>query len=151
MTNDTNDDANLWPLPKFYFSVDIGDGLMGIPFQEVSGMDIETQVIEYRSGNSPVFSTIKMPGIVKYGNVTMKRGLFVKDTNFWNWYQESVMNTVKRREVRIQLRDETGAVAMQWTLQNAFPTKISSTDMESDGNEVAVDSIEFAHEGLTIS
>ena len=63
--------GNVWPLPKFYFSVDIGSQT-NLPFQEVSGLDTETQVIEYRAGNNKVFSTIKMPGIAKFGNVTMK-------------------------------------------------------------------------------
>ncbi|WP_317169186.1 phage tail protein [Mucilaginibacter humi] len=120
-------------------------------FREVSGMDVETQVIEYRHGNSPVFSTIKMPGIKKYGNVTMKRGIFVNDNMFWNWYQEIKMNTIKRRTVLIKLLDETGAVTMQWQLNNAWPTKITGTDLKADGNEVAIDTIEIAHEQLIIT
>mgnify|MGYP001804838086 CR=1 FL=1 len=70
-------DSN-WPLPKFYFMVDWGDQT-DIAFQEVSGLDTESQPIEYRHGNSPKFSTIKMPGMIKSGNVTMKKGTFVND------------------------------------------------------------------------
>ena len=66
-------EGSTWPMPKFRFDVDFGTELTGISFQEVSGMDKEVQVIEYRASNNPLFSTIKMPGIVKYGNVTMKR------------------------------------------------------------------------------
>ena len=64
-----------WPLPKFYFSVDIGD-FTDLPFQEVSGLDTETEVIEYRHGNSLTHSTIKMPGLMKYGDITLKKGVF---------------------------------------------------------------------------
>lgn len=60
------------------------------------------------------------------------------------------MNTVKRRKVFIKLLDESGQVAMQWQLDNAWPVKISSTDLKSDSNEVAVDTLEIAHEQLTI-
>lgn len=89
---------NVWPLPKFYFSVDLGD-LKNVAFQEVSGMDKEVQPLEYRHSNSKLFSPIKMPGMVKFGNVTMKRGVFVKDNTFWDWMNETKMNVIPRREV----------------------------------------------------
>lgn len=69
----------IWPLAKFYFQVDGLGGGVGNYFNEVSGLDTETQVIEYRHGNSQNFSTIKMPGLQKVGNVTLKKGIFVKD------------------------------------------------------------------------
>ena len=71
----------VWPLPKFHFEVKWNDAVMS--FQEVSGLDVEAQPIEYRQGDSPIFSTIKMPGIKKSGNVTMKKGIFTKDNKFW--------------------------------------------------------------------
>lgn len=141
----------IWPMPKFRFEVDLGKELKGVAFQEVSGMDAENQIIEYRKSNSPEFSTEKMPGIVKYGNITMKRGVFVNDNTFWNWHKEISMNTIKRRTVVIKLLDEKGKTTMQWTLTNAWPTKITSTDLKSDGNEVAVDTIEIAHEKLVVT
>ena len=141
---------NSWPLPKFYFSVKFGDGKHA-SFQEISGLETETQPIEYRHGDSQVFSTIKMPGIVKSGNVTMKKGVFVNDNNFWDWYNQIKMNTIKRQTVVISLLDEGGNPTMTWSLVNAWPTKITATDHKSDGNEVAVETIEIAHEGLTIA
>ncbi|MEH3114331.1 phage tail protein [Pedobacter terrae] len=143
--------GSTWPIPKFRFEVDLGTELKGATFQEVSGLDVETQVIEYRKGDSPLFSTEKMPGIVKYGNVTMRRGIFVNDNAFWNWHAEIKMNTIKRRTILIKLLDESGQVTMQWSLNNAWPTKITSTDLKSDGREIAVDTIEIAHEQLTIT
>ncbi|WP_197080607.1 phage tail protein [Methylophilus sp. TWE2] len=74
MADDGSQQSGVWPLPKFYFQVQWDSEV--ILFQEVSGLDMETKVIEYRSGDSPVFSTIKMPGIKKYGNITMKKGVF---------------------------------------------------------------------------
>ena len=151
MADDGSKQGATWPMPKFRFEVDLGTELTKVAFQEVTGMDVENQIIEYRNSNSPLFSTEKMPGLVKYGNVTMKRGIFVNDNSFWNWHAEISMNTVKRRAIIIRLLDEGGKVTMQWTLSNAWPTKITSTDLKSDGNEVAVDTIEIAHEQLTIS
>jgi len=151
MADDGSKQGATWPMPKFRFEVDLGTELKGVAFQEVTGMDVENQIIEYRNSNSPLFSPEKMPGLTKYGNITMKRGVFVNDNTFWNWHAEISMNTVKRRTVLIKLLDESGKVTMQWTLSNAWPTKITSTDLKSDGNEVAVDTIEIAHEQLTIS
>lgn len=141
--------ATVWPMPKFHFQVKWGE--KEVAFQEVSGLDIEAQPIEYRSGNSPVFSTIKMPGLIKSGNVTMKKGVYKGDNGFWDWLDQIKMNTIKRISVVINLLDEEANPVMTWTLANAWPTKITGTDMKSDGNEVAIESIEIVHEGLTIA
>jgi len=140
--------TSLWPIPKFHFQVKWDSEVMS--FQEVSGLDIESQPIEYRSGDSPVFSTIKMPGIQKTGNVTMKKGVFKSDNKFWDWFNQIKMNTIARKPVTISLLDETGAPTMVWTLENAWPSKITGTDLKSDGNEAAIETIEIVHEGLTI-
>jgi phage tail-like protein len=149
MAGDKQD--KVWPLPKFYFSVKVSTDLAEATFQEVSGLDAEAQIIEYRHGNSPDFSTIKMPGIKKYGNVTLKKGIFKSDNKFWDWFNKIKMNTIERQGVTISLLDEAGKPTMVWTLKNAWPTKITGTDLKSDGNEVAVETIEIAHEGLTIA
>jgi phage tail-like protein len=150
MSDDGSKQGTTWPLPKFYFKVDIGDQ-KDVPFQEVSGLDTETQPIEYRSGNSKDFATVKMPGIRKNGNVTLKKGIFAKDNKFWDWYNQIKLNTIKRVPVTIQLCDEGGNPTMVWTLSNAWPTKITGTDLKSDGNEVAVETLEVAHEGLVVA
>jgi phage tail-like protein len=141
---------NIWPLPKFYFSVQLGDDTT-VSFQEVDGLDSETQIIEYRHGNSPVFYPTKMPGLGKVSNVTMRKGIFVNDSKFWDWYNEIKMNTIARRTVIISLLDETGTPKRTWTLNNAWPTKITGTDLKSEGNEVAIESIEVAYETLTVA
>lgn len=138
-------------MPKFRFEVDLGPKLTKIAFQEVTGLDVENQIIEYRKSNNPLFSAEKMPSITKNGNITMKRGVFVNDNTFGDWHQRVIMNTIKKRTILIKLLDEKDNVTMQWTLNNAFPSKITSTDLESDGNEVAVDSIEIIHEQIIIS
>ncbi|MFK8006925.1 MAG: phage tail protein [Saprospiraceae bacterium] len=150
MANPGNKQGAPWPLPKFKFSVDWGSQ-KNIAFQEVSGMEVESQIIEYRGSNSPEYATVKMPGIVKYGNITMKRGIFTADNLFWKWYDQINMNTIKRQTVTIKLLDEKNKVQVTWTLHNAWPTKITATDLKSDANEVAIDTIEIAHEKLVIA
>ena len=141
---------NVWPLPKFYFSVLI-DGDDSANFSEVNGLETETRIIEYRHGNNPIFYPIKMPGLGRVGNVTMRKGIFVNDNKFWDWYSQIKMNTIQRKTVVINLLDETGAPKMTWTLNNAWPTKITGTDLKSEGNEVAIESLEIAFETLIIA
>nr|WP_246462971.1 phage tail protein [Nitrospirillum iridis] len=136
-------------MPKFYFSVQIGSNT--VSFQEVTGLDSEARPIEYRHGDSPSFYPIKMPGLGKVGNVTMRKGIFVNDTALWDWFNQIAMNTIQRQTVVVNLLDETAAPKMVWTLNNAWPTKITGTDLKSEGNEVAVESVEIAYETLTIS
>lgn len=141
--------TTVWPLPKFHFQVKWDSNVMS--FQEVSGLDVQSEEIKYRHGDSKDFSVIKMPGMKKVGNVTMKKGIFKADNKFWDWFNQIKMNTIKRVPVTISLLDEAGAPTMVWTLANAWPTKITGTDLKAEGNEVAVESIEIVHEGLTIA
>jgi len=138
----------VWPLPKFYFQVKWDD--TELAFQEVSGLDMESEAIEYRAGNSKVFSKVKMPGMLKSSNITMKKGVFVKDNAIFDWFAEIKMNIITRKALTISLLDEEGSPTMVWKVQNAFPVKVTSTDLKAEGNEVAIETIEIAHEGLTI-
>ena len=140
--------TSVWPLPKFHFQVKWDDA--EVAFQEVSGLDLENQPIEYRAGNNPVFSTVKMPGLMKTGNITMKKGVFKSDNGLFDWFKDIKMNIITRKALTISLLDETAAPTMVWKVANAFPVKISGTDLKAEGNEVAVESIEIAHEGITI-
>lgn len=149
MTNQENKQGT-WPVSKFRFSVDWGTLQSDIAFQEVSGLDADTQIIEYRD-TSKQGATVKMPNMARYGNVTLKRGIFTNDNLFWNWYSQIRMNVIIRQTVVIKLLDDGGNTVVVWTLSNAWPTKITSADLKSDGNEVAVDTLEIMHEGVTIA
>ena len=137
-----------YPLPKFHFSVEWGGTKIG--FTEVSGLDVETEVIEYREGSSPEYSKIKMPGMQKYSNVTMKRGTFKSDNEFYEWWNTVNLNTIERRHITISLLNEEHEPVVVWKLKNAWPTKVQSSDLKGDGNETAIESIEVVHEGLVI-
>lgn len=137
-----------YPLPKFHFQVEWSGARIG--FTEVTGLDVETEVIEYRHGASPEYSSQKMPGRQKYSNITMKRGVFATDNDYFQWWNTVKLNTIERRDLTISLLNEKHEPVMVWKVKNAWPTKIQSTDLKSDGNEVAIESIEIVHEGLTI-
>ncbi len=137
-----------YPLPKFHFSVEWGD--VRFAFSKISGMDVETELIEYRDGNSPEYSKIKMPGMQKNGNITMKRGTFKGQDAFYKWYDSITLNKVDRRTVTINLLNEEHQPVVVWTAKNAWPLKVQATDLKADGNEVAIETMEVVHEGLTV-
>lgn len=139
----------VWPLPEFYFKVSIDD-VGEMSFKEVSGLDMEFDVIEYRAGDSKEFTKIKMPGLRKHGDVTLKKGIFVSDQNFWKWIGEVNLNTIKRRSVTISLLDQEHNPAQTWKLTNAWPKKITVEGFKSDGNNVAMETLILVHEGITM-
>ena len=136
-----------WPIPKFYFSVDIDD-LKDLPFLEVSGLEIEADNISYRHGNDPSFGTIQMPGIKKSANLILKKGVFADDDIYQSLISKIALNTYKRMTVVIRLLDEKSESRITWQINNAFPLKYSSTAMNSESSEVAIESIEFSHQGI---
>lgn len=137
-----------YPLPKFHFQVEWGGASIG--FTEVSGLDVQTDPIEYREGSSPEYIKTKMPGMQKFSNITMKRGTFKGDNDFYAWWNTVALNTIERRNVTISLLNENHEPVVVWKVKNAWPIKVQSTDLKADGNEVAIESIELVHEGLVI-
>jgi phage tail-like protein len=137
-----------YPIPKFHFQVEWGGAKIG--FTEVSGLDVSTDVIEYREGSSKEYHKVKMPGMQKFSNITLKRGTFSGDNDFYDWYNTIALNTVQRRDLVISLLNENHEPVVVWKIKNAFPVKVTSTDLKADGNEVAIETLEIAHEGLTI-
>ncbi|WP_372947672.1 phage tail protein [Mariniphaga sp.] len=140
--------ATAYPLVKFHFQVEWSGTKIG--FTEVSGLDVESEVVEYRDGASPEYSKIKMPGMQKYSNITLKRGTFATDNEFFNWWNTVKLNTIERRDITISLLNEEHEPVITWKVKNAWPAKVQSTDLKADGNEVAIESMEIVHEGLTI-
>jgi phage tail-like protein len=140
-----------YPLPKFHFNVEAGDLKGG--FTEVSGLTVETEAIEYREGNMPQFSKIKQAGMQKWSNITLKRGTFKGVNNFYDWWLSATKNPVPssyQRNMIITLLNQSGEVVVTWNVTNAFPIKVQSTDLKGDGNEIAIETMEIVHEGLTI-
>lgn len=148
----TTDPTLTYPLPKFHFQVQWGTGKMA--FTEVTGLDFETEVIEYRHGLDPNYTKIKQPGLKKYSNVTAKRGTFLGDFDFYQYWRQTYYFQAQQKNFRtniiIMLMNEQHKAVISWTLANAWASKIMATDLKADANEVAIESMELVHEGLTI-
>ncbi|ACM22092.1 phage tail tube protein gp19, putative [Geotalea daltonii FRC-32] len=137
-----------YPLPVFHFRVEWGGKRIG--FSEVTGLTQENQAIEYRDGSFPEYSSIKMPGLRKFSNITLKRGVVKSDNDFFAWLSTVKLNTVERRDLTISLLNENHDPVMVWKVHKAFPVKVEGPQLKASGNEVAIESIEIAHEGLEV-
>ena len=138
----------VYPLPVFHFRVEWGGTRIG--FTEVTGLTQENQAIEYRDGSFLEYSSVKMPGIRKFTNITLKRGVMKGDNDFFAWLNTVRLNKVERRDVTISLLNDEHAPVMVWKVHRAFPVKVEGPQLKASGNEVAIESIELAHEGLEV-
>lgn len=135
------------PYPNHNFAVDIGTGDT-IGFSEVDLPAGEIEVIEYREGNESS-RTRKLPGLVKYPNVTMKRGI-TGNLELFDWWKAARDGQLIRRDVTITLLDEQRQEVQRWRLRDAWPAKIEAGPLNAQGNEVAIETLELAHEGFEI-
>lgn len=137
-----------YPVTAFHFQVEWGGTRIG--FTEVSGLTVELQSIDYREGNAPEYQVTKMPGIPQYSNITLKRGMYRSDNEFFQWLNTVKLNEIERRDLTISLLNEEHEPITVWKVKDAWPSKVEGPSLNSTGNEVAVETIELTHEGLTI-
>lgn len=137
-----------YPIPVFYYRVTI-DGDDSHAFSEVSGLCIEYETITYLDGMSYRNGAKKMPGMPKPVTLTLKKGIVRKDSYLFEWISSIGLNTVEKRDVRVDLLDETGEAVVSWTFNNAFPIKLSAPTLSSSTNEVAIETLEIT--GGTLS
>jgi phage tail-like protein len=133
------------PYKVFKFRVEI-DGLTSSAFSEVSGLDSETVVIEYRTG-SEGNSVRKLAGLTKYPNIVLKRGI-TQDVELWNWRKSVIDGNVDRRNGSIVLLDDSGQEQVRWNFSNGWPCKLQGPQLNAHGNDVAIETLEISHEGL---
>lgn len=138
-----------YPLTTNHFRVEWGTD-SGIAFTEVCGLSIEIEPINYKIGNFKSNTPVKMPGRIKYNNVILKRGIVRSDNDFYNWFNTINLNTIERRTIVIRLLNEEHIPVIVWELKNAFPIKVEWSNLIANANEPAIESIEIAHEGMTV-
>jgi len=137
---------NEYPLTKFHFEVSWGSGNMS--FQEITGLEMTREKTEYRGGLDPGFVKQQIPGMKTFGALTLKRGTFAGENDFFEWWNGDPMP--ERRNLTISLLNTSGTPVVTWKIARAFPTKVTGTDLNAGNNEVAIESIELAHEGIVI-
>jgi phage tail-like protein len=136
------------PLKSFSFLVEI-DGIPSASFRSVSGLAAEAEVIEYREGADKLTSSRKLPGRVEYPNVTLRRGL-TTNRDLWEWWKTVRDGTLQRRTVVITLLNDAGEPVLRWRLREAWIAGIEFSELDASKNEIAIETIELAHEGLEL-
>jgi phage tail-like protein len=136
------------PYKAFNFLVEI-DGITVAAFSEASGLASETEVIEYRVGSDKVNSARKLPGLTKYANIVLKRGV-TQDRQLWNWRHAIEQGTPDRRNGSIVLLDDERNPVVRWHFTNGWVAKYEGPALNAKANDVAIETIEIAHEGLTL-
>ena len=135
-----------YPIPKHHFQVEWGGTKIG--FTEVTGLSFTTEKLEYRDGASKEYSKIAMPGMRTHSDLTLKRGVFAGDNEFHEWWNTVSLNTIERRDITISLLNENHEPVVVWKVKNAWPLKVTPTDLNSTASDVGVEEIQLAHEGL---
>lgn len=124
------------------------NGIIHAGFKECSGLDSSQNAGEYREGTDPL-TMRKIPGLVSYSNVTLQRGI-TNNPELWEWRAKVAAGTVERRSLSIVLLDDTGEEKIRWNLTNCWPTSWKAPDFNATTDEVAIESLELAHEGITV-
>ena len=136
----------IYPYKKYNYKVLI-DNKEEAGFSEVSSPTITSDPVEYREGNMDGKTAGKQPGILKYDNVTLKRGTTDSQV-FYNWIKEIQSGKVTRKTVVISLLDDEMKEVASWQLEKAWPTKYTGTDFNATSNEAAIESLELVTEGI---
>jgi phage tail-like protein len=139
------------PYGQFNFLIEI-DGVTKAGFSEVSGLTTDTNVMEYRDGsdnNHGVNTTRKLPGLIKYNNIVLKRG-WTQDASLWTWRQSVLQGSTKRQSGSISLLDEGRNKVLSWSFHDGWPVKWEGPALNAKTSEVAIETLEIAHEGLVL-
>lgn len=136
-------DGNPDPYRGYRFRIELDDVERGA-FQECSGLDFSQDPIEYREGPDPLYVR-KLPGLTKYSNIVLKWGI-TKDEELWEWREEALNGTIKRKSGSIVLVDDEGNDKTRWDFQAGWPAKWTGPTFNATANEVAVETLEIAHE-----
>ncbi|NGO75952.1 phage tail protein [Streptomyces sp. YC504] len=136
------------PYSAFNFIVEI-DGVIVGGFAEAGGLTAETDIIEYRNGDEDI-TVRKLPGKAKYPNITLKRG-FTDSRELWEWRRRVIEGRTERRSGSIQLLDEARRPALTWNFREGWPSKWEGPALNAKNNDVAIENLEIAHEGLELA
>jgi len=134
------------PYQVFNFLVEV-EGILAGGFSECSGLQVETEYFDYREGGVNEY-VHRFAGPTKYPPLVLKHGLTQID-GLWSWHQDVVKGKIERKNGTIYLLDKQGIPVMWWDVKEAFPVKWTGPDLRASSNEVAFESVELTHRGLS--
>jgi len=132
------------PYGAYNFLVEI-DGITRAAFHECSGFDSTVDVIEHREGGENT-TLRKLPGMTKYSNIVLKWGI-TDDRDLYDWHRQVVRGDIQRRNGSVVLLNRRGEETARWNFVRAWPSKWDGPDLNAEGTDVAIETLELAHEG----
>lgn len=137
------------PYKNYNFLVEI-NGVASAGFSSCLLPESSIEIVEYREGSDSTNAVRKLPGRTRYSNLVLKRGITASH-DLWTWYENLVKGTVDRRDVTVILLDESRNPVQKWTFRNAWPTKYETSPLHAKGGEVAIETLELAHELMELA
>ena len=125
------------------------DGIVHAGFSECSGLTATRNSSDYREGTDKSLAKRKIPGLNDYGNITLKRGI-TDNQELWKWHKELQDGKTDRRNLSIILADDQGAEKIRWNLERCWPTTWNAPDFNSTSDEIAIETLELVHQGITL-
>jgi len=135
--------------PGSNFRVEI-DGITAAGFSEILGLDVSVDIVDYRAGTAPQSTAEKLPGLVRFENITLKRGL-TQNTDLWNWVKNILNGVSDKRSMVIVLQDAQRNDVITWNIVKAWPCKYSGPVLKAVSSEIAIESMEICHEGFQLA
>jgi phage tail-like protein len=137
------------PYGQFNFIVEI-DGVIAGGFSECSGLSTDTNIIEYRKGNENQGTVRKLPGLIRYTQISLRKG-FTQNKKLWEWRKKVIDGKTQRTSGTITLLDEARQPALRWNFRQGWPSKWEGPALNGKTSEVAIEMLEIAHEGLELA
>jgi phage tail-like protein len=140
------------PIPDPYlvsnFRVEI-DSIASATFSEVLGLDVSIDIVDYRTGTSVPLAPEKLPGLARYPNITLKRGL-TQNTDLWNWIKNILNGVSDKRNMSIVLQDAQHNDVIRWNVKSAWPCRWAGPILHAGSSDIAIETLEICHEGLEL-
>lgn len=138
-----------YPIQNFHFQVEWGGARIG--FAKVRNLGMGTHYIEYRQGSDPQYHPIKVPGRQYYDNIILERGVFLNDNEFYEWWERThQFRGVDRRDITISILNDQHEPVVVFKVRNAFPVRLRFSDLDAKANDIVIETVEIAHEGIDV-
>jgi phage tail-like protein len=137
-----------YPTTSFRFKVDVQGAVQG-SFRECGGLGSETELIEGKESKDGKLVYMKIPGALKWENITLKRGI-TDSMDVWDWRKKVEEGNVDdaRKDGSIVMCDEHGGEIARWNFTSGWPRKVSGPSFNAQNNEIGIEELEIVHEGI---
>ncbi len=137
------------PFSASRFFVEI-DGITAAEFLTVSGIEADVAVIDYRAGSDKLAGAHKLPGEARFSNLILRRGM-TTDLSLWLWMRETLEGKVSRRNLSVVLLSDAGDELLRFNFVAAWPVRWSGPTLHAEGTDIAIETLEITHEGLSVA